>query len=64
VLTWCRKEDPRRVGIPADELDFTFLTTMCGMHFPGLELELGVVYHLHSMRNGHRIRVKSRHPEG
>jgi NADH-quinone oxidoreductase subunit C len=42
-----------------DELDFTFLTSMCGMHFPGLELELGAVYFLHSMRNGHRIRVKT-----
>jgi NADH-quinone oxidoreductase subunit C len=34
------------------------------MHFPGLELELGAVYFLHSMRNGHRIRVKTPHPEG
>ncbi|HQV51126.1 MAG TPA: NADH-quinone oxidoreductase subunit C [Flavobacteriales bacterium] len=42
-----------------DELDFNFLTTLCGMHFPGTEKELGVVYHLHSMRNGHRIRLKS-----
>jgi len=43
-----------------DDLGFMFLTTMCGMHFPGEELELGVVYHLHNMREGHRIRVKSR----
>ncbi len=43
-----------------DELGFMFLTTLCGMHFPGEELELGVVYHLHNMREGHRIRVKSR----
>ncbi|MBP8822957.1 MAG: NADH-quinone oxidoreductase subunit C [Flavobacteriales bacterium] len=42
-----------------DELDFKFLTSLCGMHFPGLELELGAVYFLHSMRNGHRIRVKT-----
>ena len=42
-----------------DELDFTFLTSLCGMHFPGRELELGAVYFLHSMRNGHRIRVKT-----
>lgn len=42
-----------------DELDFNFLTSLCGMHFPGLELELGAVYFLHSMRNGHRIRVKT-----
>jgi len=42
-----------------DELDFNFLTSLCGMHHPGQELELGVVYHLHSMRNGHRIRLKT-----
>lgn len=42
-----------------DELDFNFLTSLCGMHHPGTELELGVVYFLHSMRNGHRIRVKT-----
>lgn len=42
-----------------DELDFNFLTSLCGMHHPGEELELGVVYHLHSMRNGHRIRLKA-----
>jgi NADH-quinone oxidoreductase subunit C len=47
-----------------DELGFQFLTTLCGMHFPGEELELGVVYHLHNMREGHRIRVKSRTAPG
>lgn len=43
-----------------DELGFTFLTTLCGMHHPGDEKELGIVYHLHNMRAGHRIRLKSR----
>lgn len=43
-----------------DEFGFGFLTTLCGMHFPGEELELGVVYHLHNLREGHRIRVKCR----
>ena len=42
-----------------DELDFNFLTSLCGMHHPGQDLELGAVYHLHSMRNGHRIRLKA-----
>ncbi len=42
-----------------DELDFNFLTSLCGMHHPAQELEIGVVYHLHSMRNGHRIRLKT-----
>lgn len=45
-----------------NELDFNFLTSLCGMHFPGAEFELGAVYFLHSMRNGHRIRVKTFFP--
>ena len=43
-----------------DELGFHFLTTCCGMHFPGDAQEFGMVYHLHNMRAGHRIRVKCR----
>ncbi len=42
-----------------EEFDFHFLTSLCGMHHPGRELELAVVYHLHDMRSGHRIRVKT-----
>ena len=38
-----------------NELGFTFLTTLCGMHFPDTEQELGVVYHLNNMREGHRL---------
>ena len=55
------------LGVLRDDFGFGSLTTLCGMHFPGEELELSVVYHLHNMREGHRIRVKSRtamdHPE-
>jgi len=40
------------------ELQFNFLTTLCGMHYPEKE-ELGVVYHLHSFVNNHRIRIKT-----
>ncbi|HRH69406.1 MAG TPA: NADH-quinone oxidoreductase subunit C [Flavobacteriales bacterium] len=43
-----------------DELGFAFLTTCCGMHFPGEAQEFGMVYHLHNMRAGHRIRIKCR----
>jgi NADH-quinone oxidoreductase subunit C len=42
-----------------EDLGFHFLTSLCGMHFPGTEQELGVVYFLHDMRHGHRIRVKT-----
>jgi len=40
------------------ELQYNFLTTLCGMHYPQTE-QLGVVYHLHSFVNNHRIRVKT-----
>ncbi len=40
------------------ELQYNFLTTLCGMHYPEKEL-LGVVYHLHSFVNNHRIRIKT-----
>ena len=40
------------------ELQYNFLTTLCGMHYPEKE-QLGVVYHLHSFANNHRIRIKT-----
>ena len=40
------------------ELQYNFLTTLCGMHYPEKN-ELGVVYHLHSFVNNHRIRIKT-----
>lgn len=42
-----------------EELQFQFLTTLCGVHFPdSKEQTLGVVYHLHSFKNNLRIRIK------
>ncbi len=40
------------------ELQYNFLTTLCGMHYPENE-KLGVVYHVHSFVNNHRIRIKT-----
>ena len=40
------------------ELQYNFLTTLCGMHYPQTE-QLGVVYHVHSFINNHRIRIKT-----
>lgn len=40
------------------ELQYNFLTTLCGMHYPEKD-QLGVVYHLHSFVNNHRIRLKT-----
>jgi NADH-quinone oxidoreductase subunit C len=42
-----------------DELKFQFLTTLCGIHYPDAEQQLGMVYHLHSFKNNLRIRFKS-----
>lgn len=44
------KEDP--------ELKFNYLTDITGIHYPEKELPIGVVYHLHSLYNNVRIRLK------
>lgn len=40
-------------------LQFTFLTDLCGIHYPDRGLPLGVIYHLHNFRENLRIRVKT-----
>jgi len=49
-----------------NDYQFRFLSTLCGLHFPEKN-QLGVVYHLHSLKNNLRIRIKSftdiSHPE-
>jgi NADH-quinone oxidoreductase subunit C len=38
---------------------FQFLTDICGIHFPDNKgAEFGVIYHLHSLTNNVRIRIK------
>jgi NADH-quinone oxidoreductase subunit C len=40
--------------------EFTFLTDLCGIHYPEQAgRELGVIYHLHSLRHNVRIRIKT-----
>ncbi|MEI6749823.1 MAG: NADH-quinone oxidoreductase subunit C [Bacteroidota bacterium] len=39
-------------------LQFEFLTDICGIHYPDKDLPLGVVYHLHNLRENKRIRLK------
>ena len=40
--------------------EFTFLTDLCGIHYPEQSgRELGVIYHLHSLRHNIRIRIKT-----
>ncbi|MEJ7693155.1 NADH-quinone oxidoreductase subunit C [Daejeonella sp.] len=40
------------------ELKFNYLTDITGIHFPELELSIGVIYHVHSLTNNIRVRVK------
>jgi NADH-quinone oxidoreductase subunit C len=42
-------------------LNFHFLTTMCGTHYPDLEKdkEFSLMYQLHNMPNNWRIRIKT-----
>jgi NADH-quinone oxidoreductase subunit C len=44
-----------------NDLQYNFLTTLCGMHYPEKN-SLGVVYHLHSFVHNHRIRIKTETP--
>lgn len=55
MLQWLKKHET---------LQFTFLTDLCGIHFPDHKNEeLGIVYHLHSFRNNIRIRIHVFFPE-
>jgi NADH-quinone oxidoreductase subunit C len=39
-------------------LQFIYLTDLTGIHYPESEKPIGVVYHLHSLVNNVRIRIK------
>ncbi len=38
---------------------YEFLTDLCGIHYPDNKLPLGVIYHLHNLRNNMRLRIKT-----
>jgi NADH-quinone oxidoreductase subunit C len=40
------------------ELRFNYLTDITGIHYPDKELSIGVIYHLHSLTNNVRVRIK------
>ena len=42
-----------------EQMGFVFLTDLCGIHYPDQDLALGVVYHLHNMKDNVRIRLKA-----
>jgi NADH-quinone oxidoreductase subunit C len=39
-------------------LQFGYLTDITAIHYPGTERQIGVIYHLHSLINNVRIRLK------
>ena len=49
VLSWL-KNDPA--------LQFIYLTDLTGIHYPEQEKQIGVIYHLHSLVNNVRVRLK------
>ena len=42
-----------------ENMNFGFLTDLCGVHYPDRGLPLGVVYHLHNLSENKRIRIKT-----
>lgn len=42
-----------------ETLNFHFLTTLCGLHFPDEAAQFGMMYQLHNMPANCRIRIKS-----
>ena len=42
-----------------EQLNFFFLTSLFGIHFPKQEKELGVIYLLHNLQDNKRIRIKA-----
>jgi NADH-quinone oxidoreductase subunit C len=42
-----------------EQLNFTFLTDICGVHYPEQELPFGVIYHMHNFTENVRVRVKT-----
>ncbi len=46
-----------------EESAYTFLTTLCGLHYPDQKgHELGVMYQLHNLQKNNRIRLKTFFP--
>ena len=42
-----------------ETLRYRCLTTLCGIHYPESDQPFGVIYHLHSLENNQRIRIKT-----
>ncbi len=42
-----------------DQQGFRFLTDLCGIHYPDRPLPLGVIYHMHNMKENTRVRIET-----
>jgi NADH-quinone oxidoreductase subunit C len=49
ILSWLKTEP---------SLQFIYLTDITGIHYPEQEKQIGVIYHLHSLVNNIRVRIK------
>ena len=49
LLTWLKT---------SPVLQFIYLTDLTGIHYPDHEKQIGVIYHLHSLVNNIRVRIK------
>jgi NADH-quinone oxidoreductase subunit C len=38
---------------------YLFLTDLTGIHYPDQELEFGIIYHMHDLKENKRIRIKT-----
>ena len=47
------------IRVLKEELGFNFLTDLTGIHYPEEALQLGVIYHLHHLKENRRIRIKT-----
>ncbi len=57
-----KKSDIKKVVhyLKDSSLEINFLTDICGIHYPDdPQNELGVIYHLHNMKENFRIRLKA-----
>ncbi|HNQ12871.1 MAG TPA: NADH-quinone oxidoreductase subunit C [Bacteroidia bacterium] len=41
------------------ELNFSFLTTCCGLHYPDQKKPFGMMYQLHNLQANYRLRIKA-----
>jgi len=41
-----------------NELQFVYLTDITAIHYPDQEKQIGVIYHLHSLKHNIRVRIK------